>query len=229
MALRGSDARLRGAPSCVDRAAGLVNFDQQRRVVGRDRLAFSRYAICIVDLILKTVRYLQLCSLNLVMNRRLLSKNIGQQLRLRPVPWRVDENGHRLPDKDDLWTLDAVDDHPARVRIHNIATGHSAELASDNVLEWRSPGFLLLHCQLILRPRAVDIEPIHRGSPLFPQPPTPDSVVQETERLAELDHLRSALRSMETRQRQLERSQPCPKCGNLTDRAICPNCRLILR
>ncbi len=188
------------------------------------------------------------------MNRKLLSRNIGQQIRVRPVPWRVDGSGHRLTDRDDQWTLDAVDVHPVRVRIHNIATGHTVELASDNVAEWRSPGFLLLRCQLILRPRAVDIEPINRGSPLFPSPPKAEDLERplptsqggygngmtlssrtplggggQPDLPRALESLRSALTSVEASQAQLEHSRPCPKCRKMTDRSICPNCRLILR
>lgn len=165
------------------------------------------------------------------MNVKQLFKNVSQQVRLRPMPWRIDRRGQRLPDRDDTWILDAVEDSPARVRVHNIATGHTVELASDNVAEWRSPGFLLLRCQLILRPHAVDIEPIQRGSPLFPTPPQAEDTRRSGHSVdvSALESLQTALSSIQERQAQLERSRPCPKCGTMTDRAICPNCRLFLR
>jgi hypothetical protein len=171
------------------------------------------------------------CSLDFDMNRKQLSRNIGQMIRLRPLPWRIDWNRRRLDDVDDMWMLDGVDDHPARVRLHHIATGHIIELASDNVEEWRSPDFLLLRCQIIIGPLGVDIEPIRRGSPLFPTPANNQSpqTIWDPVDVEALKSLRTALKSVEDRQAQLERSHPCPKCGTITDHAICPNCRFILR
>lgn len=105
------------------------------------------------------------------MNAKELRKNIGTLYRLRPKAWRIDGSGRRLEDLDDSWRLDAVDVNPARLRLVNVSTGHVAELEADNVVERRSPDFLLLRCQLILRPSGLDIEPIFRGSPVLPDHP----------------------------------------------------------
>jgi hypothetical protein len=50
--------------------------------------------------------------------------------------------------------------------------GHVVELEADNIIERRSPDFLMLRCQLILRPSGVEIEPVFRGSPVLPDPPS---------------------------------------------------------
>jgi hypothetical protein len=105
------------------------------------------------------------------MNARQLSKNIGQHFRLRPLPWRFDGDGQRAPDSDDSWKLSSVANAPARITIRNITTGHELELESDNIVERRSPDFLMLRCQILIRPTGIAIEPIHRGAPITPPDP----------------------------------------------------------
>jgi hypothetical protein len=100
------------------------------------------------------------------MNTSQLRKNIGQNFRIRPMPLRVDGEGRLLAPIDDEWRLDGVEDGPARILLVNVSTHHCVELESDNVQERRSPNFLLLRCQLTLRPRTVEIEPISKGSPI---------------------------------------------------------------
>jgi hypothetical protein len=100
-----------------------------------------------------------------------LRKNIGNLYRVRPAPWRIDDGGSRLEHVDDSWRLDAVDTAPARIRLVNVSTGHNVELEADNIIERRSPDFLMLRCQLMLRTSRVDIEPIFRGSPVLPDLP----------------------------------------------------------
>ena len=98
-------------------------------------------------------------------------------LRLRPIPWRIGIHLERLRDIDDTWRLDAVELSPTSVRLVNTTTGHVVELKSDNVVEWRSPDFLMLRCQLKLRADGLDIEPIFRGTPITPT--SPDASNQE--------------------------------------------------
>lgn len=94
------------------------------------------------------------------MNIRQLQKNVGQQLRLRPIPHRLEDDGRHLPPKDDPWRVDALLDHPDRVRLENVRTGHVIELQPDNIREYRSPDFLVLRCQLSLAAREVRVEPL---------------------------------------------------------------------
>jgi hypothetical protein len=101
-------------------------------------------------------------------NVKQLATNVGQFFKLRPQPWRFDERGERLPDSDDSWKLDSVANDPARITIKNISTGHVLELEADNIIERRSPEFLLLRCQIIVRPSGITMEPIHRGAPIEP-------------------------------------------------------------
>src|SRR5687767_15071653 len=99
------------------------------------------------------------------MNAKQLSKNVGHLFRLRPQPWRLDGRGQRLPDSDDSWKLRSVNSGPARITIANLSTGHVLELESDNIMERRSPDFVMLRCQVIITPTGITIEPIHRGAP----------------------------------------------------------------
>lgn len=111
------------------------------------------------------------------MNAKELKKNVGALFRFRPLPWRLDVHGHRLKDRDDTWRLDDVVVSPAKIRLINTVTGHVVELESDNVIERRSPDFLLLRCQLKLTANGLDIDPMFRGSPLMPTSPMSTPVV----------------------------------------------------
>jgi hypothetical protein len=113
------------------------------------------------------------------MNTKELSKQVGSLFKLRPQPLRVDGAGNRLPPSDDDWRLHEVLQGQARIRLTNISTGHTMQLEWDNVLERRSPAFLMLRCQLTLRPRSIEIEPIHKGTPIQPSPePVPLSSLE---------------------------------------------------
>jgi hypothetical protein len=103
------------------------------------------------------------------MNAKELAKNIGLLFRLRPKPFRKDSEGESLVEVDDKWRLDGVLNKPTRVQLTNTRTGHKLELEADNIVERRSPDFLMLRCELTLGPDSVDLEPIHRGSPLIPE------------------------------------------------------------
>lgn len=105
------------------------------------------------------------------MNADRLKRDIGKHFRIRPLPERWD-NTVQLESMDDRWSLDDVNSQ--HIKITNLSTGHSKELGHDNVREYRSPDFLLLHCQLILRGNAVETEPI-----LFPR----TILTEEQERL----------------------------------------------
>jgi len=86
-----------------------------------------------------------------------LKKDIGKHFRIRPLPERWNNAGQRHL-RDDPWSLDRVTRR--HFKITNLSTGQSKELVLDNVRDYRSPDFLVLHCQLILRDHAVDIEPV---------------------------------------------------------------------
>ena len=86
-----------------------------------------------------------------------LKKDIGKHFRIRPLPERWNKAGQRHL-RDDPWSLDRVTRR--HFKITNLSTGQSKELVLDNVRDYRSPDFLVLHCQLILRDHAVDIEPV---------------------------------------------------------------------
>ena len=104
------------------------------------------------------------------MNLKQLKKRQGTNLRLRPLPHRIDGSGKHLPESDDAWRLEKVLDNPSSIELLNIHTGHVLTLQPDNVQEYRSPDFLLLRCQLTVRPQSIDIEPIFgsAGSPSTP-------------------------------------------------------------
>jgi hypothetical protein len=112
------------------------------------------------------------------MNTKQLSKAIGELFRLRPRPLQVDTNGTRLPPCDDQWRLDSVAEQPARIRLTNVRTSHTLELESDNIQERRSPDFLLLRCQVILKQTGLELEPISKGAPIQPEPVIFGSVVE---------------------------------------------------
>lgn len=95
------------------------------------------------------------------MNIHQLQKQIGHNLRLRPLPIRQGTNGELLPSSDDPWRLNQILDKPARVELSNIATGHILELQSDNIRGYQSPDFLMLRCELTISPRGISIEPTH--------------------------------------------------------------------
>lgn len=94
------------------------------------------------------------------MNLRELKKNVGHQLRLRPLPYRAEDDGTRLASIDDYWRLDGIHAKPNRLRLVNVRTGHFVDLQSDNVKQFQSPDFLILRCQLTLTSKQVRIEPL---------------------------------------------------------------------
>lgn len=100
------------------------------------------------------------------MNLKQLNKQLGTNLRLRPLPIRIGSDGGLLPRSDDLWQLETILEQPSRIRLVNIHTHHFVELQPDNVREYRSPNYLLLRCQLIITDGTIEIEPIigSRGS-----------------------------------------------------------------
>ena len=88
------------------------------------------------------------------MNLKQLRKQLGTNLKLRPMPQRIDANRQRLADSDDYWRLERVLDQPPAVELENIHTNHVLRLQPDNVKEYRSPDFLILRCQVFVRPQA---------------------------------------------------------------------------
>jgi hypothetical protein len=108
------------------------------------------------------------------MNADHLRKNVGERLRLRPYPQRVESYGSGvsvlssggpsyqknvvLVDYD--WVLEAVDEKTKEVTLTCPFTGHQVTLGADNVREYRTPHFLMLKCQLILEGDQVRVEPL---------------------------------------------------------------------
>lgn len=93
-----------------------------------------------------------------------LKKDIGRHFRIRPIPERWSKAGQRHL-RDDPWSLDRVTRR--HLKITNLSTGQSKELVLDNVRDYRRPDFLVLHCQLVLRDHAVDIERVLSPKTMF--------------------------------------------------------------
>src|SRR5690349_18026287 len=101
------------------------------------------------------------------MNVKQLHKQVGSDLRLRPLPIRRNSNGQQLPPSDDPWRLQEILDNPARLKLKNLPTGHVLEIQSDNVRGYQSPDFLLLRCELTISPSGISFEPVHKHNPVF--------------------------------------------------------------
>jgi hypothetical protein len=101
------------------------------------------------------------------MNLKQLKKQVGMNLRLRPLPLRIDASGEQLPDCDDHWCLQNILEEPSSLQLLNISTGHILNLQPDNVKEYRSPDFLLLRCRVIIGPQGIAIEPIYDNNDVF--------------------------------------------------------------
>jgi len=92
------------------------------------------------------------------MNKSQALKWKGQTFRLRPIAIQTTELHERLPQQDDGWVVTDVSDTAATVS--NVRTEHEWNLGLDNIREFRTPDFLLLRCQLILRGPKVHSEPL---------------------------------------------------------------------
>ena len=97
------------------------------------------------------------------MNLEQLRRLIGKPFRLRPLPWRFARTGQRLSPRDDQWTLEKAD--RKEIMLKNQSTGHNLTFGPDNVLEFLTPDFLLLRCQVIVHGPQVLIEPFVVSSP----------------------------------------------------------------
>jgi hypothetical protein len=109
------------------------------------------------------------------MNQQQLKKNVGQQLRLRPVAMIFDIDGNEIANFDDKWILQEARD--ASAVICNVRTGHGIPLPYDYIYSWSSgvadpgesnaAGVLMLKGQVILQGVNVMFEPVSRpGEPL---------------------------------------------------------------
>lgn len=106
------------------------------------------------------------------MNAEQLRRNVGQLLRLRPMPRLVQALGAEVSvltsdaprykkktvNTDFDWRLEKVEQ--GQVALHCLHTDHRVTLGTDNVREYRTPNFLMLKCQLILEGDRVRIEPM---------------------------------------------------------------------
>ena len=93
------------------------------------------------------------------MNWDQLEKQVHTDVRLRPLPVRIGNDGRVLARRDDIWRVEAVQKRRF-VEIRNLSTGHSKKLNSDNIREFRTPNFLMLRCLLIIMGPRVDLEPL---------------------------------------------------------------------
>jgi|GEM_PF-1851494 hypothetical protein len=101
------------------------------------------------------------------MNVKQLQRQLGTNLKLRPVPYRIGTDGQTVATPEEQWTLDAILTQPDRVRLIHIATGLSLELQKDNIREYRSPDYLILRCQLTITRTDIRLEPEYSNNDLF--------------------------------------------------------------
>ena len=99
------------------------------------------------------------------MNFEKFKKSAGQSRRVRPPPLIETEDGRCTPGPDDLWGLSDIT--PQSFRLRNLRTDHQLTLQYDNYNSFRSPDFLLLRAQLILRGQEIKIEPIVAADKTF--------------------------------------------------------------
>ena len=92
------------------------------------------------------------------MNKGQAVKWKGQAFRFRPIAIQTTDFDERLQQQDDKWVVVDVSDTAAAVS--NVRTGHEWSLGLDNVREFRTPDFMLLRCQLILKGPEVHSEPL---------------------------------------------------------------------
>jgi hypothetical protein len=99
-----------------------------------------------------------------------LIENVGHIVHLRPIARRPAVGGD-LPQYDDNWRIECVDDHG--VRLQNLSTDqrilltddqiHSYEVNSGGDTDKHKPGFLHLRVQINLLPDGLETEPITAG------------------------------------------------------------------
>jgi hypothetical protein len=111
------------------------------------------------------------------MNGEQLTQNVGQQVKLRPRVLLVNRGAPdvsetgivvltsgtplrrtRTDETDYMWTIESVS-NDKMVTLHCSFTGHTVTLGMDNMREFRTPGVLMLKCQLTLDGDKVLIEP----------------------------------------------------------------------
>ena len=97
----------------------------------------------------------------------------GKTVRLLPQVARETERGEQLSPEDDHWRIQQTSTES--LTIYNLRTGHIYDLGRDNIIEFRSPDFLMLRCQLKLKGVHVLLEPKRwfcapLTSPEFPSP-----------------------------------------------------------
>jgi hypothetical protein len=92
------------------------------------------------------------------MNIKQFRKDIGKWVRLRSCVERRTSDLQHLPRLDDYWCVERVNDTSTELK--NIRTGHVVKLGFDNIHKFRSPNFLLLRCQIIMRRIKIISEPV---------------------------------------------------------------------
>ena len=114
------------------------------------------------------------------MKKDQLTKNIGHWVRLIPIAHRLDNRGHPLPQLDDEWRIESVNDDGVRLSLPR--TGHGRTLGFDHIHHYTSDrvergmhyGFLTLNVQLAIQGNDVHVTPTRPGEALTPRiPPDP--------------------------------------------------------
>ena len=85
------------------------------------------------------------------MNVTQLRSNVGQSLRLNPVPVVVASDGKSRSELNEPWILERVDTSPARLVLRSPQRDLVVEIHSDSVREFRRPDVLALRTQVVVR------------------------------------------------------------------------------
>src|ERR1700719_686203 len=115
------------------------------------------------------------------MNKEQIKRSVGHFVRLIPIAHRLDARGHRLPQIDDEWRIEAVTDAGVGIALPRTAHGrtlgfdHIHQYTSDRIERGVSYGFLTLNVQLSIRGNDVEVTPTRPGETVPPRIP-PDSL-----------------------------------------------------
>ena len=107
------------------------------------------------------------------MNLKKLRSNVGLSVRLSPAPVRFSTR----EECDSRWCLQSIDDEREQIVLTRDDVPPCVELGFDQIRNFSTPDFLILHSQLVLGVpgRGWDIEPLVRTR--VPQP-SPEAVLE---------------------------------------------------
>jgi hypothetical protein len=113
------------------------------------------------------------------MNWDQMKKNVHTRVQLKPISFRLDDYGRKLPPLDDDWIIEEVS--ADGVRVKNLRTHHTTTLGKDHIYDYISNpdrsqngikhGFLTLKVQIFLKPKDLSITPTSRPGESV-EPPT---------------------------------------------------------